>query len=144
MGPPIVTALVRAGFDVSVITRENPQGPPQKFAAARFSSMVQVKTSDYSHSSLVKILSGKDAVVSAVGPLGTKGQIAVIDAAIEAGVKRFIPSEYGYDTPNHPNKFIPEIAFAMKEKKDVFDYLVAKQDKISWTGLGTGAFLDWV
>ena len=104
--------------------------------------------SDYSHKSLVEVLTGQDAVVSAVGPLGTEIQKTVIDAAIAAGVRRFVPSEYGYDTINWPKGMIADIAFAMKSKKEVLDYLVQKTKEegcgLNWTGVGSGAFLDWV
>ena len=93
-------------------------------------------------------MTGQDAVVSAVGPLGTEIQKTVVDAAIAAGVRRFVPSEYGYDTSNWPGGMIGEIAFAMKPKKEVLEYLVQKTGeegcRLTWTGVGSGAFLDWV
>jgi hypothetical protein len=44
------------------------------------------------------VIEGIDAVVSVVGSLALATQISFIDAAIEDGVKRFIPSEFGCDT----------------------------------------------
>jgi hypothetical protein len=41
---------------------------------------------------------GVDAIVSVVGSLALPSQLSYIDAAIKAGVKRFIPSEFGCDT----------------------------------------------
>ena len=41
---------------------------------------------------------GIDAIISVVGSLALATQIGYIDAAVEAGVKRFIPSEFGCDT----------------------------------------------
>jgi hypothetical protein len=39
-----------------------------------------------------------DAIVSVVGSLALPSQLSYIDAALKAGVKRFIPSEFGCDT----------------------------------------------
>ena len=41
---------------------------------------------------------GIDAIVSVVGSLALPSQLNYIDAAVEAGVERFIPSEFGCDT----------------------------------------------
>ena len=53
--------------------------------------------SDYSTASLIKAFKGLDAVISAIATFSTQEQIKIVDAAIEAGVRRFIPSEYGID-----------------------------------------------
>jgi uncharacterized protein YbjT (DUF2867 family) len=53
---------------------------------------------DYSdHNALVEVLNGHDALVITVGHLPTlaKNSKLLIDAAIDAGIKRVIPSEYG-------------------------------------------------
>lgn len=55
--------------------------------------------------SLTEALRGQDAVVSAIGKTGPgRLQQDLIDAAVAAGVKRFIPSEFGADLK------IPQIA----------------------------------
>ncbi|TFK47283.1 NAD(P)-binding protein [Heliocybe sulcata] len=56
----------------------------------------QVTTVDYNaHDSLVSALTGVDAVVSALGGYGHKAQYQLADAAKAAGVKLFLPSEWG-------------------------------------------------
>lgn len=58
-------------------------------------------TADYSsHEDLVSAFKGQDAVVSTVGAPALGDQIKLINAAIEAGVKYFIPSEFGGNTLN--------------------------------------------
>jgi len=47
-----------------------------------------------------ELLKGVDAVVSAYGGEGMREQYKLLEAAKKAGVKRFIPSEFGCD-PRH-------------------------------------------
>lgn len=65
----------------------------------------------------------------------------MIDAAIEADVQRFIPSEYGSDT--HHEK-VAHIGF-FKPKVDIREYLEKKaaEGKITWTTIINGPFFDW-
>ena len=69
-------------------------------------------------------------------------QLTLIEAAFAAGVKRFIPSEYGSNTAN------PEVVglvpiFGGKQK--IVDSLKSKESKgLSWTVLITGPFFDQV
>lgn len=51
------------------------------------------------HDELVKTLAGQDVVVSAVVPLSPAPEIALANAAKEAGVKRFVPSAFGPSCP---------------------------------------------
>ena len=51
--------------------------------------------------SLKAAFQGQDAVISLVGGTALGDQNKLIDAAIAAGVKRFLPSEYGSDTTNN-------------------------------------------
>ena len=55
-----------------------------------------VKVDYTSHSLLVEALRGNDVVILCFGDLGNlvKTTTAFVDAAIEAGVKRIIPSEW--------------------------------------------------
>ena len=65
----------------------------------------------------------------------------MIDAAIEAGVKRFLPSEFGFDTEDDRTL---EVAPCTIMKKDPIEHLKARKDKISWTSIVNGLWLDWV
>jgi uncharacterized protein YbjT (DUF2867 family) len=89
------------------------------------------------HKSLVEALTGADAVVvftnfSPGGDLDTT-QLALINAAIEAGVKLFVPSEWAPDTAGKngatisrvgPNTLPPNPAVATK--RVVHNYLLAR------------------
>lgn len=67
-------------------------------------------------------------------------QTAVIDAAIEAKVQRFIPGDFGNDTENdHALTRVPFFG----TKRAVADHLRKNERSISWTGLSTGPFFDF-
>ncbi|KAI5307471.1 hypothetical protein KEM55_008203 [Ascosphaera atra] len=86
VGKHAVESLLKEGFTVSVLSRESSSySPPEG---------VKLIKTDYSHSSLLEALRGQDVVVSvvALNEDALKLQIPIIDAAIEAGVRRFIPS----------------------------------------------------
>jgi len=90
IGPATISELISNGFTVSILSRES--------STAKFPKDVTVYKTDYSTTSLLKAFQGQDAIVSAIAVLSAPQQASIIDAAIEAGVKRFIPSEYGIDS----------------------------------------------
>ncbi|KAK4936576.1 hypothetical protein LTR10_022563 [Elasticomyces elasticus] len=131
-GAEIVRHLLRANFDVSVLSRASSNAPVPEGAKV-------IKT-DYSHNSLVDAFKCQDAVVSAMATFHLDQQFPVIDAAAEAGVRRFIPSEYGVDTSGPAiTKLVPLTGL----KRDTIERLKTKQSTgMSWTGLIVGAFFD--
>lgn len=68
-----------------------------------------------------------------------RDQQIIIDAAINAGVKRFIPSEFGADTLGKAG----ELAI-FQGKSEIRKYLEKKaaEGKITWTGIANGPALD--
>ncbi|KAL9066354.1 MAG: hypothetical protein Q9157_007175 [Trypethelium eluteriae] len=133
LGPSIVTQLVEAGFTVTTLTRLDSKSAPPSGTKA-------IPVDYTSVASLTAALQGQDAVVSALSP-AVADQIPLIDAAIAAGVKRFLPSEFGCDTLNANAAKLPVFG----RKVQVHDYLAekAKDGKVTYTLMMTGAFLDW-
>lgn len=102
-----------------------------------------VVEADYSSvENLAKILKGQDAVVSTVGPEATAGQKTIIDAAILAGVKRFIPSDFGSLTNDPKASTIP----LLRGHIDIQKYLEekAQANKIEYTLVSPGPFLEYI
>jgi hypothetical protein len=136
----VIQSLLSSGFKVSVLTRD---------ASKTKSSGTQAIETDYSEASLLEALKDQDAVVSTIGALGTLAQIKLIDAAIAAGVKRFIPSDFAPNTPElgAMEKILPELYMRLKPKATVIEYL-EKQAKahpdFTWTAIGSGPLFDWV
>lgn len=92
--------------------------------------------------SLTAALKGIDAVVSTVAGTAIKTQTVLIDAAAIAGVKRFIPSEYGSVTTNPKLEPFPLYDNVFKIKH----HLQEKADtgQLTWTVLACGAFLEFL
>lgn len=132
-GTAIISALVESGFTVSVLTRSS--------SKATFPSAVTVIRTDYTIPSLVEAFKGQHAVVSTIATGSNDQQKKMVEAAITAGVKRFIPSEYGVDTS------LPQIADVLPQalpKQRFIEYLKTKESiGISWTAVIVGGFFDW-
>lgn len=64
----------------------------------------------------------------------------MIDAAVQAGIKRFIPSEYGNNTCDGAADQVPLYA----DKAKVIAKLKASQGTgLTWTAIHAGQFFDW-
>ncbi|CAG7555897.1 unnamed protein product [Fusarium equiseti] len=133
LGSAVFKALLDSNkFNLTVLTRPT--------STSTFPSNVKVIKVDYdSLSDLTSALQGIDAVVSAVGSLAIPSQNLLIDAAIAAGVKRFLPSEYGSNLVIPSVRKLPTFA----TKVEIEDKLIELKDKISYTFVYNGIFLDW-
>ena len=135
LGPSILEAFLQNGdFNITAISR--------KESKAEFPSAVKVIKTDLSTvESLTKAFEGQDAVVLIVGAEALAEQKRYIDAAVAAGVKRFIPSEFGSDLSDpEVVKLVP----IFKPKVEATEYLKSKEsDTFSWTSIATGPFFDW-
>lgn len=110
---------------------------------ATFLSSVKTITVDYNDvASLTSALRGQDAVVSTVGTSGLQGQTLVIDAAVAAGVKRFLPSEFGSDLDNPKTKQLPVFGYKVNVQKYIEEKAAANLD-FTYSLVRNGAFLDW-
>ncbi|KKZ68496.1 hypothetical protein EMCG_05855 [[Emmonsia] crescens] len=132
LGPPVLDEFLKSTFDITVLAREA--------STSIYPTNTKVVKSDFSAHSLTEIFKDQDAVISIVGPSAFAEQKKIVDAAIAAGVKIFIPSEYGNDTKNPK---VLEIAPLLAGKRALVEYLESQQDKITWTALITGPFADW-
>lgn len=106
---------------------------------------VEVRKADLSSlDALTKAFVGQDAVISTIATSAVGGQNVLADAAIAAGVRRYIPSEFGINT----RKLASEVLGKMLQAKTAHvDYLIEKaksHPSFTWTGLATGLFFDWV
>lgn len=131
LGPTVVQALVDAGFEVLALTRS---GKVDNLPAEVRSTQV-----DYSsQESLISALRGQDCLLSLVPD--HESQPPLIDAAIAAGVKRYIPSEFGSDVAG--NAKCAELP-VFRGKLVTQEHLKRNADKISYTIICNSLFLDW-
>ncbi|KAG8160838.1 hypothetical protein KVR01_009102 [Diaporthe batatas] len=139
VGGKIYDALVNAGFEVTILTRASGAAA----AADPESSNPRTRAVDYSSTeSLIEALLGQDAVVSALAPAAWEHHLKLLDAAIDAKVKHFIPSDYTSLST------FPEVADIpyWKELATVQQYLRDKAGSagVKWTVLVSGPLLDCV
>ncbi|KAI0448960.1 hypothetical protein F5B21DRAFT_509633 [Xylaria acuta] len=136
LGPATVSELVDAGFAVTVLTREG--------STSTFPAGVVSKAVDYaSVESLTSALQNQDALVSTIASVAVAGQRPLVDAAVAAGVRRIIPSEFGINT-----RFLGKepIRTILQGKIQTLNYIHEKSKQnpsFTWTGISTGVFFDW-
>ncbi|OIW24599.1 putative oxidoreductase CipA-like protein [Coniochaeta ligniaria NRRL 30616] len=137
MGTPILEHLLQNNFDVTVLTRED--------SKATFPDSVKVQRVDYSSKeSLVSALQGQDAVVSALTHLSiATSEALLIDAAVEAGVKRFIPSEFASDATNPKAASFPLYTPKIASIKRL-EAAAKTNPNFTYTSVITGPLLGWV
>ncbi|KIW12886.1 hypothetical protein PV08_08073 [Exophiala spinifera] len=136
IGPWILKALDDdPDFTVSVLARQSSK------STFPFHVTVHRVDDSYPDEEVLKAFQGQDAVVCSVNMGGVTKQIAFIDLAVKAGVKWFIPAEFG------GNK--AKAQFGVKTplydaKEAIHKHLIEMEKKgLSWTAITTGAFLDW-
>jgi hypothetical protein len=87
---------------------------------------------------------GQDAVVCVVGPAGLSLQTTMMDAAVAAGVRRFVVDEFGR-FPGH--KGLPDLEAFGVARKVVLRYAAEKaalNSTFSWSAVAIGHPFDWV
>ncbi|KAK7746483.1 hypothetical protein SLS53_002442 [Cytospora paraplurivora] len=120
-------------FEVTALARNSSKSLPEGVKVIRVDD-------SYPQDQLEKAFAGHDAVVMATNFQVFGQEVKFIDAAIKAGVKRFIPSEFGSNTNN---KNTLAIFPMMGAKARVINELKAREHTgLSWTALCTGLFLD--
>ncbi|PNW76810.1 hypothetical protein CHLRE_11g477200v5 [Chlamydomonas reinhardtii] len=136
LGKHIVNGLLENGhYDVTVVSRKG--GDDSKLApfVAKGAKIAHV---DYNEqASLVVALKGQEIVISTVGAAALSEQPKYIEAAKAAGVRRFVPSEFGFDSG----------APGVREYFPAMGYKYATQDALRASGLEytfviTGFFLE--
>ena len=139
LGPSILSALLSANtFDVTVISRKNSKStyPP--------SVPIKYVSDDPSIDEIVPVLTGQDALVVTFAGTNASLQILLADAAVKAGVKRFIPADFG--SCDSSSKRALDLMPLYRGKQKVRQHLesvAAKEKDFSWTSLVCGHFFDW-
>ncbi|CAN9393820.1 unnamed protein product [Alternaria alternata] len=132
LGRAVIPDLLNSDLSFTILSRIG--------SSVTFSGGANVVQSNYDLESLIQILKGQDAVVSMLGITAMAEQKILANAAIAAGVKLFIPSEFGSDTMS--DAVVAAVPF-FKPKKDFISFLQTNEEKMSWTGIVTGLFFDW-
>ena len=135
LGSVILERLLASGnFNVRALRRHG--------SKATFPAGVEVVDVDFtSVDALTAALKGQDAVIVATASEAVQEQYPLIDAAVAAGVKRIIPSEFGSDLENEKARKLP----LLSGKAQVQGYIIekAKTSGLTYTVVYNNAFLDW-
>lgn len=101
LGMIILDKLVSSGkFNVRILRRND-----SKSTFVRETDIVDVDFD--SVQSLATVVGDQDAVVSVLGSSAISAQKLLTDASIDAGVKRFVPSEFGANIDDPKTRMIP-------------------------------------
>ncbi|KAL1850096.1 hypothetical protein Plec18167_005393 [Paecilomyces lecythidis] len=134
VGRIILDAFIKLPrFNVSILSRSS--------SNATVPAGFTVYKSDYSEADLVTVFKDQDVIISVVGIGGFSEQKKFIDAAVSAGVKRFIPSEFSGNTLSPT---VLQLLPVFVPKKEVLDYLKEKEASgLTWTAIWPALLLDW-
>ena len=139
LGPAILKALLDGGYEVTILSREGSTSTDNLVSHSR-QKIAKVNFEDVN--SIFSALEGIEGVVSNVSSQALLSQKKIIDAAITAGVKRFLPSDFGSDLSVEFNQSVP---FNMP-KVEIHHYLAEKvktHPEFSYTAVCSGPFFDW-
>lgn len=87
-------------------------------------------------------MKNQDVVIAALTTMASGTQLKMIDAAVAAGVKRFLPGEFGSNLEHPATRALP----VFQAKVEVSDYVVQKAQEnkdFTYTMVTNGALLDW-
>ena len=134
--------LAEPGFTVSVLVRESSSSSslatlPKQYPDLKLHAIADSCPQDQ----LIAAFRGQDAVVNAMTSTAIDEQYRFINAAIEAGVKRYVPSEYGL---NNRNPEARKLNAVFDGKGKIQEYLESKESKgLEWHAIGCGMWIDW-
>ncbi|KEF53485.1 uncharacterized protein A1O9_10460 [Exophiala aquamarina CBS 119918] len=138
LGVPILKALLEGQFSVTVLSRRGGN-------SSKLTSHPNLKIEEVDFDcvqSLTAALQGVEVVVSCVSTLAIGNQNSLIDASVAAGVKRFVPAEFGMDSLNPLCAQLPVCAPKVATQRYLHEKCLAYPE-FSWTGIANGLFLDW-
>ncbi|KAF7587214.1 hypothetical protein BBP40_007551 [Aspergillus hancockii] len=136
LGAPVLNALISSNsFNITVLTRHT--------SKAQFPASVRVIPVNYeSIPELTTALTGQDAVISTLTTEAGDLQHGLIDAAVAAGVKRFLPSEFSADVGNPKAATLPVYRSKIAIHKALEEKAKVNPD-FTYTLVRHGPFLDW-
>lgn len=142
VGTLILDALVHAKtFDVSIIRRANSTSVP---AHAEAITQIPVSSS-MPLDELTTALAGQDAVIAAF-PLGdVSAHLRLVEAAYRAGVRRFIPADFGSCDAADPvaQKYLKLYTDKEMVRQKCVTLAAGSGGKFEWTTIVCGHFFDY-
>ena len=132
--------LVKDGFIVTVLKRASSNSPTDYPAGVKVASV----NDSFAVEDLVPIFTGQDAVVVTIKGTQVDIQKRLADAAVKAGVTRFIPADFGSCDSSSPHAQDCVPLFANKtELRGYLTSLAEKNKDFTWSSIVCGHFFDW-
>ncbi|KAJ9145504.1 Isoflavone reductase [Pleurostoma richardsiae] len=141
LGTVMLDVLVASElFRVTVLKRSSSKSAPAHADKIRIVEM----TDGFKVDELAELLKGEDAVI-ATFPLRDVGQhIRLAEGAAIAGVKRFIPADFGScDSSDARARELVKLFERKVQVRDALQRLAGEHEGFSWTSLVGGHFFDW-
>ncbi|KAI1406845.1 NmrA-like family protein [Hypoxylon sp. FL1857] len=125
-----------SSFNLTILQRSS-----SKFRLPTYLKTIIIPDS-YPTEDLVAAFKGQDVIINCMTTLSVPDQFRMVDAAIVAGVRRYIPSEFGLNN-NKPETRALNVVFHDKGKLQ--DYLREKaaDGVIEWMSIACGAWIRW-
>jgi putative NADH-flavin reductase len=142
LGSVLLEGLVSSNsFDVSVARRESSKSTP---AHAESISIVTIPD-DFAIDALVSALKGQDVVIASFPLTNVVDQhLRLAEASAKAGVKRFIPADFGScDAQSEQAKKLLKLYRDKDEVRNKAIELVKEYPDFSWTSIVCGHFFDY-
>ncbi|CEJ82990.1 hypothetical protein VHEMI03026 [[Torrubiella] hemipterigena] len=145
LGSDVLDALVAAGsFDVSILQRSNSSSKPAHADRITTIPVSPVMTLD----ELQTAVTGQDAVIAAFPLKDVTQHLRLAEAAFHAGVRRYIPADYGSCDASRPQ---PQKYLQLYRDKDAVQKKCAElaasasaaSKPFTWTSIVCGHFFDW-
>ncbi|KAF2214167.1 hypothetical protein CERZMDRAFT_38520 [Cercospora zeae-maydis SCOH1-5] len=137
IGPSVYEGLRNNGFDITVLKRKSSQSKSKYPKEAFVSDAFEVEE-------LIPVLQGHDAVVVTINGNQVDIQKRIADAAVRAGIKRFIPADFGSVDSSSP--LTQDLVPLYRNKSALRSHLIslaASHPTFTWTSLVCGHFFDW-
>ncbi|OAA73699.1 NmrA family transcriptional regulator [Cordyceps fumosorosea ARSEF 2679] len=141
LGSVILDALVAAHtFSVSVLVRANSTSTP-----AHADRITQIPFSPtFDTAELTRLLAGQDAVIAAFPLKDVSQHLRLAEAACAAGVRRYVPADYGSCDARSPRAQRHLQLYRDKAAVQALCETLAKaHEGFSWTSIVSGHFFDW-
>lgn len=142
LGSVLLDGLVASNsFTISILKRASSTSTP-----AHASSVTQIPVPDsLPLEELTEALHGQDAVIAAFPLKDVSQHLRLVEASLRAGVKRFIPADFGScDAASDNAKRILKLYRDKDMVREKCEQLAAHNpDSFSWTALVCGHFFDW-
>jgi nucleoside-diphosphate-sugar epimerase len=145
LGSVILDALVAEGtLSVSVMLRANSTSTP---AHAAVLTRIPIDPS-FDGPELARLLVGQDAVVAAFPLQDVNQHLRLAEAAYKAGVRRYIPADYGSCDARSPQaqrhlQLYRDKAAVQALCERLADGAAADGAPFTWTSIVSGHFFDW-